>query len=82
MLTDRSVSVHATLAELLGTGMLVLIGTGAVQQATDASAAKGLIDRAPPASPSNPHCHCLARRRRQPDRVLMHSLWCPLVHSG
>lgn len=50
VITDRSVNLHATLAEMLGTGMLVLIGTGAVQLATDATDAKGTFDSALPLS--------------------------------
>jgi hypothetical protein len=38
MISDRRVSIHATLAEMLGTGIVVLIGTSAVQFANDALA--------------------------------------------
>jgi hypothetical protein len=38
MISDRRVNIHATLGEMLGTGMVVFIGTSAVQFASDALA--------------------------------------------
>jgi hypothetical protein len=37
-IADRSISIHATLAEMLGTGMVVLIGTSTIQMTGDMAA--------------------------------------------
>ena len=46
MVSDKSVSIHATLAEMLGTGMVVLIGTAAVELSNDTQALSALAGTA------------------------------------
>lgn len=43
MITDRSVNLHASLAELLGTFIVVLIGTGAIQLGREVGASENPI---------------------------------------
>lgn len=55
---DRSVSLHALLAEMLGTGIVVVVGTSAVQFSRDALNLSKVLtqspfnDRAPPRTTS------------------------------
>lgn len=46
-MADRSISIHATLAEMLGTGIVVLVGTSAVQFSQDALDLTKVITQSP-----------------------------------
>lgn len=51
-IADRRVSLHAILAEMLGTGIVVLVGTSAVQFTRDALEIAKLITQAQHQSPT------------------------------
>ena len=71
MIADKSVSIHATLAEMLGTGMVVLIGTAAVQLSTEATEAQAAVAQA-----------AFADRATLPSPKLMRMMVCPwIVHE-
>jgi hypothetical protein len=44
---STKVSIHATLAELLGTGIVVLVGTASVQLTSDATALDMKLSQSP-----------------------------------